>query len=208
MGNKHKTGIAAYQRIAMDLAEKIADGKYREQEVIYGRSMLAATYAVSPETVRRAAMLLQEWGIATSEAGNGIKVISASKAAEIVERLQDVSEVTQIKNNIMALLEEQRQIQQRLEEQLAALLDYIERTSLAAPVLPYEIPIKENCLVLGRKLSELSFWQQTGVTVVAINRAGKMLVSPGPNAVFQAGDVFVFVGPEGSYKEVYAYLYK
>lgn len=208
MANKHKSGAPAYQRIAMDLAEKIADGRYKEQETIYGRSMLAATYAVSPETIRRAAMLLQEWGIASSEAGSGIRIVSAAKAEEIVARLQAVSEINRIKSSISHIFEEQRKNQKLLEEQLTALLEYIERSSLAAPVLPYEIPVTDKCLLLGKKLSELAFWQQTGVTVVAINRGGKTIVSPGPNAVFCAGDIFVFVGPEGSYRQVYDYLYK
>lgn len=208
MANKHKTGTSAYQRIAMDLAEKIADGRYRENEIIYGRSMLAASYSVSPETIRRAAMLLQEWGIASSEAGSGIRVISSSKAAEVAARLRGVLKINEIKNDISMILEEQRRCQAKLEERIETLLDYIEKHSLASPILPYEISINENCLLLGKKISEVNFWQQTGVTVVGINRGGRMLVSPGPNAVFEKGDVFIFVGPEGSFGHVYNYLYR
>ncbi len=208
MANKHKTGTSAYQKIAMDLAEKIAEGRYRENEIIYGRSMLAASYSVSPETIRRAAMLLQEWGIARSEAGSGVRIVSSAKAAEVAARLRAMLKINEIKQDISTLLEEQRRRQAELEERIETLMDYIEKRGLASPILPYEIPIRENCLLLGKKISEVNFWQKTGVTVVGINRGGRMLVSPGPNAVFEQGDIFIFVGPEGSFGHVYNYLYR
>ena len=48
MANKHKIAEPIYQKIAIDIASKIAAGKYKAGEKIYGRSMLAAHYAVSP----------------------------------------------------------------------------------------------------------------------------------------------------------------
>ena len=59
MANKHKIAEPIYQKIAIDIASKIAAGKYKAGEKIYGRSMLAAHYAVSPETIRRAMFMLQ-----------------------------------------------------------------------------------------------------------------------------------------------------
>lgn len=207
MANKHKTGEAVYQKIAHDMAEKIALGKYQEGETLSGRSSLAAQYSVSPETVRRAAALLQEWGIVSSETRNGIKILSKQKAISITERLNSVNEIMQIKKKIMDIVEEQKQYQRLLEEQIGVLLDYIEKKSLASPIKPYEIKITEKCKFIGKKISEVAFWQQTGVTIVGINRSSSLSVSPGPNAVFEAGDVFIFVGPEGSYELVYKYLY-
>lgn len=207
MANKHKTGEAVYQKIAHDMAEKIALGKYQEGETLSGRSSLAAQYSVSPETVRRAAALLQEWGIVSSETRNGIKILSKQKAILITERLNSVNEIMQIKKKIMDIVEEQKQYQRLLEEQIGILLDYIEKKSLASPIKPYEIKITEKCKFIGKKISEVAFWQQTGVTIVGINRSSSLSVSPGPNAVFEAGDIFIFVGPEGSYELVYKYLY-
>ena len=60
MANKHKIAEPIYQKIAIDIASKIAAGKYKAGEKIYGRSMLAAHYAVSPETIRRAMFMLQD----------------------------------------------------------------------------------------------------------------------------------------------------
>ncbi len=207
MGNKHKSGEAVYQKIAYDMAEKIALGKYTEGEVISGRSSLAAQYSVSPETIRRAAALLQEWGIVSSSAGAGIKILSKQKAVLINEKLHNFNEIMQIKQQINTLMEQQKQYQQLLEKQIEVLLDYIEKKSLASPIKPYEIQITSQCRFIGKKVSEVAFWQQTGVTVVGISRSSSLSVSPGPDAVFAEGDVFIFVGPEGSWELVYKYLY-
>lgn len=67
MANKHKIAEPIYQKIAIDIASKIAAGKYKAGEKIYGRSMLAAHYAVSPETIRRAMFMLQDVGIVAIE---------------------------------------------------------------------------------------------------------------------------------------------
>lgn len=206
MGKKHKTGEAVYQKIAADIAEKIAAGKYAEGELVPGRSLLAAQYSVSPETIRRAGVLLAEWGVTASEAA-GIKIISRQRAAAVMGRLQSLNELAALKNSISEIIEMQHQQQKILEDKIESLLAYIERTRLASPILPYEIVIKEGCRFLGKKISEINFWQQTGVTVVAISRGDVLDVSPGPNAVFEAGDTFIFVGPEGSYSQVQEYLY-
>ena len=71
MANKHKIAEPIYQKIAVDIASKIAAGKYKVGEKIYGRSMLAAHYAVSPETIRRAMFMLQDVGIVAIESGSG-----------------------------------------------------------------------------------------------------------------------------------------
>ena len=57
-------------------------------------------------------------------------------------------------------------------------------------------------------ISEINFWQSTGVTVVAISKGEELIVSPGPYALFEAGDVFIMVGPEDSHSKVQDYLYK
>lgn len=80
MANKHKIAEPIYQKIAIDIAAKIAAGKYKVGEKIYGRSMLSAHYAVSPETIRRSMFMLQDLGIVAIESGSGSTVLSAERA--------------------------------------------------------------------------------------------------------------------------------
>ena len=52
-----------YEKIALDIANAIYKGQYEEGEKIYGRSTLAGTYNVSPETIRRAIKILEDVGV-------------------------------------------------------------------------------------------------------------------------------------------------
>ena len=49
-----------YLQIALDLATRIAQGELTEGSRIYGRSVLASEYGVSPETIRKALRLLAD----------------------------------------------------------------------------------------------------------------------------------------------------
>ena len=182
MANKHKIAEPIYQKIAIDIASKIAAGKYKAGEKIYGRSMLAAHYAVSPETIRRAMFMLQDVG--------------------------NISTITELKKNIETLSEQQKKQQDDILDNVHQLLEYIEKFRLASPILPYEVKITQDCRFLGQMISEINFWQSTGVTVVAIRKGEELIVSPGPYALFEVGDVFIMVGPEDSHSKVQDYLYK
>ena len=53
---------AQYLQIALDLATRIARGELAEGSRIYGRSVMASEYGVSPETIRRAPL----WGFTST----------------------------------------------------------------------------------------------------------------------------------------------
>jgi len=57
------------------------------------------------------------------------------------------------------------------------------------------IPVEEGCQMIGKTLAELELRRKTGVSVIAIVRAGKTLPSPDPYTErIQARDVLVAVG--------------
>ena len=76
---------AAYVSIALDIANKILNGEFREKQKISGRSTLASMYNVSPETIRRAIVLLEEMDVVNSNRGSGIDVISKTAAEKFIE---------------------------------------------------------------------------------------------------------------------------
>lgn len=208
MANKHKIAEPLYQKIAVDIAGKIAAGTYKVGEKIYGRSMLAAHYAVSPETIRRAMFVLQDIGIVAIESGSGSTVLSAELAAQLVSRFRNISTIMALKKNIETLSEQQKKQQDDILGNVHQLLEYIEKFRLASPILPYEVKITDGCRFLGQMISQINFWQSTGVTVVAIRKGEQLIVSPGPYALFEDGDIFIMVGPDGSRSKVEDYLYK
>jgi hypothetical protein len=55
-----------------------------------------------------------------------------------------------------------------------------------------EIP--SGSAMIGRKLREIPLRQQTGASIVAIERAGQRLINPGPDEILCAGDRVLLLG--------------
>ena len=70
---------AQYLQIARDLAERIARGELPEGSRIYGRSVMASEYNVSPETIRRALRLLSDMKVVEVKPQSGAVVLSQQK---------------------------------------------------------------------------------------------------------------------------------
>ena len=64
-----KYSMPIYHKIALDIANKIHLGEIKEGSLLKGRSSLAATYNVSPETIRRAMKILEDLGVVSSVKG-------------------------------------------------------------------------------------------------------------------------------------------
>lgn len=207
MPKNHKITEPVYQKIAIDLAEKIVEGKYAVGQKLSGRSVLAAQYAVSPETIRRAAFILQDLNIVKIESGSGITIISSKSAEWFISRFRNLTTLSAIKAQINSLIAEQAKRQEEFTEEVGSLFEHIEHFRFSTPILPYEMKITKDCRFLGRMISEIDFWQNTGVTVVAIKRKDELLISPGPYALFEENDVFILVGPDNSASVVSDYLY-
>ena len=87
MGSIKKIVAPAYQRIAVDIANSIADGKYTVGQRISGRTTLASHYGVSPETIRKAVCILQDVGVLSVTQGSGIEILSLENTIEFIDKL-------------------------------------------------------------------------------------------------------------------------
>jgi len=81
-----------YQKIALDIANKIYTGEIKEDTILYGRSILAGKYNVSPETIRRAVKILEDIDVVKSVKGKGVIVLSSDKAYSFIKKYQDMNE--------------------------------------------------------------------------------------------------------------------
>ena len=88
-----------YQKIALDLANKIYTGSIAEGSTLYGRSVLAGKYNVSPETIRRAIKLLEDIKIVESVKGKGVIVLSSKKALSFIKKYQDITNISSIQTD-------------------------------------------------------------------------------------------------------------
>ena len=73
---EHTMVSSQYLQIALDLASRIAKEEFSEGSKIYGRSVMASAYNVSPETIRRALKLLHDMKVVEIKPQSGATVLS------------------------------------------------------------------------------------------------------------------------------------
>ena len=186
---------AQYLQIALDLARRIAKGELPEGSRIYGRSVMASEYSVSPETIRRALRLLADMKVVEVKPQSGAMVLSADSARRYIENFEENSDVHALRQQLKELMAEYADLSRRLSETVAALVKSRDTFAAAEEPLPnYEVPVPKDSPLIGKSLGALKFWQSTGATIVAIRRNQTVILSPGPYAELYAGDVIVLVG--------------
>jgi len=197
-----------YEQIAIDLANRIAREEFIIGTKLQGRSSLAGKYNVSPETVRRAIKLLEAMDIVEVIHGSGIIVKSITETYKFIEEFRNKESMTSIKKDISNILEEKNKLEKQLTSNIDKLIDYSQRFKNSNPFAPMELEVKHNSLIVGKTISDVKFWQNTGATIIGIKRVGALILSPGPFAVFTAGDILVLIGEDSSYERVRSFLSK
>ncbi len=196
-----------YQQIAIDIANRIVKREFVVGSKIHGRSTLAGQYNVSPETIRRAIVLLEDVLIVEVYQGSGILVKSRDEAFKYIEKFKNIDSIYQTKKDIFTLIQNKRKMEEDLEYKINKLMDHTERFKNSNPFAPIELEINGLCKFLNKTIAEGNFWQNTGATIIGIKREGNIILSPGPYALFVEGDNFIFIGDENAYERINAYLY-
>lgn len=192
-----KAYTPVYAQISLDLAAKIASGKLAEGEKISGRSGLAGLYRVSPETIRRAVQLLEDIDIVRTRAGSGIFVVSREQALTYVKRHQAMTGFREIRDEINQLVRQKEDIEARIKHLIVQLEDQASRLQNILPLYPYEVRVPDDSPFIGVRVDDSKFWQNTGGTIIAIKRGDVITHSPGPYAIFRAGDILLVTGDNG-----------
>jgi DNA-binding GntR family transcriptional regulator len=117
--------MARFITIAMDLAERVAGGEYKEGQKISGRSTLSGLYNVSPETVRRALSLLQESGVVSVLPGTGVIVNSVKSAQDYLAESSQYKVIKEMQERLAILISERNRINADIEHLTTELLDYV-----------------------------------------------------------------------------------
>lgn len=198
--------IPVYERIAIDLANRIYDEEFKVGEKIHGRSTLASEYKVSPETVRRAIKILEDVEIVHSTKGSGIVISSREKAFKYISRFSNLASIKDLEKQMDSLIAERNKLEEQLLETMRKILDYSGKLRHTNPLAPIEAAIFPGCNHIGKTISEVKFWQNTGGTVIGIKRKGELIISPGPYASIMEGDVLLVIGDEETYDRVIHFL--
>ncbi len=196
-----------YQQIALDIARRIVKGEFSEGKKLYGRSNLAGLYNVSPETIRRAVSLLEDMDVVISEQGSGIIVKSKAAAYTYIDRFNEKDTLDSLRKELAGLLQTKNEIDKRFDEIITKISDYASSLKNINPYNPVEIEIKKDSHIIGKSISELKFWQNTGATIIAIRRGNDIILSPGPYNEINEEDVLVLVGDENIVKNTMEFLY-
>ena len=204
---KEKYTVPIYQKIALDLANKIHTGELKEGSTLYGRSILAGKYNVSPETIRRAIKLLEDIDIVESIKGKGVTVLSSDNALSFIKKYEDITNISSYKSNLYKLLENKSKIDSEIILTLNKILDYSDRLEVINPLVPIQFTVESHCKWIGKTAAETNFWQNTGATIVAIKRGEELIISPGPYIVFMENDILLVVGDRYIYNSVPTFLY-
>lgn len=191
-----------YLQIALDIATRIAQGELAEKSKIYGRSVMSSEYGVSPETIRRSLKLLSDMDVVDIKQSSGAVVLSRKNAQEYIDRFMGKASTHSLHVQLKNLVAQQNMI----SKQITDITDTITRTSVKwsrfNPLENFEINIDENSPVVGKSISELSFWHSTGATIIAIRRNDTFVLSPGPYAIISANDTLIFIGDQSAVNAV------
>ncbi|CAM4286884.1 TrkA C-terminal domain-containing protein [Erysipelothrix aquatica] len=183
-----------YQQIAMDIAARIARNDFEEGQRISGRSVLSSEYAVSPETIRRAINLLEEENVVEVAPNYGVIVGTKVQALAYLDGNASVNDATALKHKLASLMDKRHELDTEINNVIQEIMDISSRFASSDPLRRFEYNIDPSSKLVGKSIRSSSFYQITNMTIIAINRRGAMMLSPGPDAVFEAQDVLVVVG--------------
>ncbi|MDD4342893.1 MAG: TrkA C-terminal domain-containing protein [Eubacteriales bacterium] len=202
---KNISSMAKYEKIAFDIATKILKREYTEGQKLYGRSTLAGRYNVSPETIRRAVALLQSMGIVEVFQGSGINVKDRNAAKKYVESFNHRQDLLAAREKYLQLLDEKRELDKKIEEQMDRVLMYSSRLLSILPRVG-EIVIEKNSPLINKSLIDLQFRKETDATVIAIERKGEEIFSPNKDFVLQEGDCLIFIASSEKTEKIEKYV--
>ncbi len=193
-----------YLTIAADLARRIVRGDFAEGSRIYGRSILASEYNVSPETVRRALRLLADMKVVDILPQSGVVVLSKDSAQRYIANFEGDNQRSNMRAEMVQLIDQYDTLHQRIKELTSAFFSMERHVSTSQEALPnYEVSIPPNSPLIGKSIGTLNFWQATGGTIVAIRRGSSVLLSPGPYGELYANDVIILVGSPRAIEAAY-----
>lgn len=183
---------ARYINIAVDIATRIVRGEYREGQKIFGRSTLAGKYNVSPETIRRALMLLQDTGIVNVTPGVGVVVRSKKASESFLAQSGQRQVLRELQERLHCLLRERDRLNAEIEKLTNELLDYTFKIAGRFQKID-EITVNSYSPLVGKSLMEAEFRGKTGATVLSIYRDGKEIVTPRADTIIESGDILIMV---------------
>jgi len=199
--------LPRYQQIAVDIAERIVEGRYKVGQKIHARSTLASNFSASSETARKAINVLIDLNIMEARQGSGTYVSSKENAQIFVEKYKNVQSIQEIRQDLLDSVQRQKEELDNFSDSLDVLVNQTKKVHDVSTFVPFELKLTSEAQELERSVSDLHIWQKTGATIVGIQTDTELLLSPGPYAKLSAGNTVYFVGHELSMQRMQQLFY-
>ncbi|CQR25948.1 GntR family transcriptional regulator [Streptococcus varani] len=193
---------ARYQQVAVALARQIVEGKYAIGEKIKSRTTLSSNFNVSPETARKAITILVDLDIVEVKHGSGVRVLSRENAAIFLSKYHATNSLLELKKELEDQILQQKKDLDGISKTVTNILAQTRDINNRFPFEPFQLVLSQDSDYLGRQLKELNLWQETGATLIGIERQEELMLSPGPYAMLEKGDRIFFVGDELTYSRM------
>ena len=184
--------LAKYMTIAADIADRIVRGDYQEGQKIFGRSTLAGKYNVSPETIRRALILLQEAGIVQVTPGVGVAVKSLDAAQKYLEDFDQRRVLHSLHEQLYLLVKKRDQINEEISKVIEELMEHTLQVESRYNKIEEWKVLPESPLV-GKPLSRIELCDQSRILSIRRRDMGE-IVNPSSKNVIESGDVITIYG--------------
>lgn len=197
--------IPRYLKIAVDISARIASGDIQEGEKLKGRSVLSTEYNVSPETIRRSMSILSDKKVVEIALGSGIIVSSKENAIKFLKNFKEDESVAEMHLKLTQTLEKRKAMDEEIVSLTEKIIDMYKyrRSDLITPV---EIQLQPNSSVIGKSISQLQVWHNTGATIIGIIHENSIIISPGPYYEFSVNDKVLIVGDENVIERFNAFV--
>jgi len=196
-----------YLMIARDIARRITDNEWTENQMISGRSLLSSEYKVSPETIRRALALLADMKVVYVKKNSGVNILSKDNAKRYLSSFDEMKDQMDMQSELKDLIEKNDEINRKMHDLLAKIIKLQSTISYSNPNIPYyEIKVSLNSNIIGMNVEDIKFWQNTDATIVAIRRGQNLIISPGPKAEIYENDTVIIVGSQKAAQKAADYI--
>lgn len=191
MSNRPQNKGVRYKEIARDLAKRVVSGDLEQGALIHGRSTLAAYYRVSPETIRRALRLLQDYNVIEVTHGSGIKVVSRENAELYLVQADNEDDLFQVHDHLRRLLVQRDTLNQEIQALYGRIFAFA-IGNVASHHSIGEMEIGEDSPLRGELLDPVKMWFEKALSVVAVKRHGRV-IAPHQAGDIQCGDILITV---------------
>lgn len=149
---------------------------------------------------------MQDLEIVEATKGSGVIITSYENAAKFVQRLEGVQSIWELQSTLQQSINKQINELNTLKETTKELINRTNRFRNINPFIPSQLEITENCPFLKKNIGEINFWQNTRATIVGIRKGDDLIMSPGPYATLDAGNVIYFIGDDESLANAQQFL--